>query len=69
MRIDLLEAFGLDPNVIAILKLKYGTITSIYHFLAASYCPFPAHFVPAERLPVLLEHYSIDSRRITQRQQ
>ena len=24
MRIDLLEAFGLDPNVIAILKQKYG---------------------------------------------
>jgi len=24
MRIDLLEAFGLDPNVIAILKEKYG---------------------------------------------
>ena len=24
MRIDLLEAFGLDPNVIAILKRKYG---------------------------------------------
>ena len=25
MRIDLLEAFGLDPNVIAILKEKHGT--------------------------------------------
>jgi hypothetical protein len=24
MRIDLLEAFGMDPNVIAILKEKYG---------------------------------------------
>jgi len=24
MRIDLLEAFGLDPKVIAILKEKYG---------------------------------------------
>jgi replicative superfamily II helicase len=24
MRIDLLEAFGLDPNVIAIFKRKYG---------------------------------------------
>lgn len=26
MRIDLLEAFGLAPNVIAILKEKYGEI-------------------------------------------
>jgi len=26
MRIDLLEAFGLDPNVIAILKRKYGEL-------------------------------------------